>query len=230
MGRPGRRAFGRGRSFSSIGADTRGKHMTMAPEDSARRLAAEHGLRFVDLSQAALAPGVATLVPEDVARQLHAVPIGRRLGTPVVAVSDPGNATAMEALRQSLGREFVAVVAGPEQVERAIAQLYSQLAPPRRRRRRRHRRRPRRCGPFREGKSAGWSNADSQRVATMARSGHPRPPAPTVDRSSPDTAAGARLGGSRGAQPWTRQPPNPATASAGPRAATDCWSSRRVWT
>ena len=68
--------------------------MTMAPEDSARRLAAEHGLRFVDLSQAALAPGVATLVPEDVARQLHAVPIGRRLGTPVVAVSDPGNPTA----------------------------------------------------------------------------------------------------------------------------------------
>jgi type IV pilus assembly protein PilB len=48
-------------------------------------------------------------------------------------VSDPGNAATMDALRQSLGREFVAVVAGPEQVERAIAQLYSHAgssAPP----------------------------------------------------------------------------------------------------
>src|SRR3974390_2686803 len=104
--------------------------MTMAPEDSARRLAAEHGLRFVDLSQAALAPGVATLVPEDVAREHHAVPIGRRLGTPVVAVSDPGNVAAMEALRRRLGREFVAVVAGSEQVERAIGQLYSRTPAP----------------------------------------------------------------------------------------------------
>ena len=99
--------------------------MTTTAEDSARRLAEEHGLRFVDLSQLALAPGVASLVPESVARHHHAVPVGRRLGTPVIAVSDPGDRSAMEALRESLGREFVAVVARPEQVERAIVQIYS---------------------------------------------------------------------------------------------------------
>ena len=58
------------------------------------------------------------------ARRHHAVPIGRRLGTPVIAVADPGDLFAMDALRQSVGREFVAVVARPDQVERAIRQLY----------------------------------------------------------------------------------------------------------
>ncbi len=94
-------------------------------EESARRLAEQHGLRFVDLTQSALAPGAAALLTEAVARRHHAVPIGRRLGTPVIAVSDPGDLFAMDALRTSVGREFVAVVARPDQVERAIRQLYA---------------------------------------------------------------------------------------------------------
>ena len=99
--------------------------MTMAPEDSARRLAEEHGLRFVDLSAGGTRSWCRRLRTRGCRRQHRAVPIGRRLGTPVVAVSDPGDAAAMEALRQSVGREFVAVVAGPDQVDRAIEQLYS---------------------------------------------------------------------------------------------------------
>ena len=46
------------------------------------------------------------------------------MGTPVIAVADPGDLFAMDALRQSVGREFVAVVARPDQVERAMRQLY----------------------------------------------------------------------------------------------------------
>ena len=94
-------------------------------EESARRLAEQHGLRYVDLTQSALAPGAASLLPEAVARRHHAVPIGRRLGTPVIAVADPGDLFAMDALRASVGREFVAVVARPDQVARAIRQLYT---------------------------------------------------------------------------------------------------------
>ena len=94
-------------------------------EQGARRRAEQHGLRFVDLTQSALAPGAASLLPESIARRHHAVPIGRRLGTPVIAVADPGDLFAMDALRASVGREFVAVVARPEQVDRAITQLYT---------------------------------------------------------------------------------------------------------
>jgi len=59
-------------------------------DESGRQLAEQHGLRFVDLTRSALAPGAASLLPESVARRHHAVPIGRRLGTPVIAVADPG--------------------------------------------------------------------------------------------------------------------------------------------
>ncbi|MHB8317889.1 MAG: GspE/PulE family protein [Acidimicrobiales bacterium] len=103
----------------------RGMSMTQEVEDTARRLAEQHGLRFVDLTKSALAPGAAALLPEAVARRHHVVPIGRRLGTPVIAVSDPGDLFAMDALRASIGREFVAVVASADQVARALKELYS---------------------------------------------------------------------------------------------------------
>ncbi len=98
-------------------------------EQSARRRADEHGLRFVDLTQSTLAPGAASLLPEGVARRHSAVPIGRRLGTPVIAVADPGDLFGMDALRVGVGREFIAVVARPDQVTRAIRQLYAPGAP-----------------------------------------------------------------------------------------------------
>ena len=92
---------------------------------TARRLAEEYNLRFVDLTAAALAPGAESILGEHVARRHRAVPMGRRLGTPVIAVSDPGNIIAMDDLRVALGREFFAVVARDDQIDRAIERLYS---------------------------------------------------------------------------------------------------------
>src|SRR5581483_1221206 len=91
---------------------------------TARRLAEEHDLRFVDLTNTALAPGAESIIPEGVARRRRAVPMGRRLGTPVIAIADPGDIVAMDDLRAALGREFFAVVARGDQIERAIDRLY----------------------------------------------------------------------------------------------------------
>jgi len=91
---------------------------------SARRLAEDHNLRFVDLTDTALAPGAETILSETVARRHCAVPMGRRLGTPVIAVADPSDIVAMDDLRAALGREFFAVVARADQIERAIDRLY----------------------------------------------------------------------------------------------------------
>jgi len=92
---------------------------------TARRLAEDHNLRFVDLTNTALAPGAESIIPEGVARRHHAVPMGRRLGTPVIAIANPGDIVAMDDLRAALGREFFAVVARNDQIERAIERLYS---------------------------------------------------------------------------------------------------------
>jgi type IV pilus assembly protein PilB len=51
--------------------------------------------------------------------------MGRRLGTPVIAVADPGDIVLMDDLRAALGREFFAVVAREDQIDRAIERLYS---------------------------------------------------------------------------------------------------------
>ncbi len=99
--------------------------MTDTATATARRLAEDYNLRFVDLTNTALAPGAESIIPEGVARRHHAVPMGRRLGTPVIAVADPGDMMAMDDLRASLGREFFAVVARHDQIERAIERLYS---------------------------------------------------------------------------------------------------------
>ncbi len=98
--------------------------MTDTATASARRLAEEHNLRFVDLTSTALAPGAESIISEAVARRHHAVPMGRRLGTPVIAVADPGDIFAMDDLRAALGREFFAVVARADQIDRAIDRLY----------------------------------------------------------------------------------------------------------
>ncbi len=99
--------------------------MTDTATATARRLAEDHKLRFVDLTNTALAPGAESIIPEGVARRHKAVPMGRRLGTPVIAVADPGDIVAMDDLRAALGREFFAVVARDDQIERAIDRLYS---------------------------------------------------------------------------------------------------------
>jgi len=100
--------------------------MTDTATADARRLADEYNLRFVDLTQTAIAPGAAQLLPEAVARQYCAVPIGRRLGTPVIALAQPGDLFTMDTLRVSLGREFVAVVTRDDQIMRVIEKIYTE--------------------------------------------------------------------------------------------------------
>ena len=100
--------------------------MTDTATADARRLADEYNLRFVDLTQTAIAPGAAQLLPEEIARQYCAVPIGRRLGTPVIALAQPDDLYTMDTLRVSLGREFVAVVARADQIMRVIDKIYAE--------------------------------------------------------------------------------------------------------
>ena len=96
------------------------------PEVDAIRLAAtEHHLQYVDLEQVTVDPSAAAVLPAAVARRHHVVPIGRRFGTPVVAMADPSDVMAVDTLRAMLGREFITVVARPEQIEQCLSRVYS---------------------------------------------------------------------------------------------------------
>jgi type IV pilus assembly protein PilB len=103
---------------------TGGRGMSEQTRD-ARRLAEQRGLRFVDLAKSVVSKSAASLLPESLARRHHVVPIGQQMGRPVIALSDPDDLFALEALRASMGREFVTVVASEEQVTRTLSALYA---------------------------------------------------------------------------------------------------------
>ena len=83
----------------------------------------------VDLERYSVDPSAGSLLPESVARRYHAVPLGRRFGAPVVAISDPTDLVALDDLRGMIGREFIPVVASPEQIEIFLTRVYADPLP-----------------------------------------------------------------------------------------------------
>ena len=96
----------------------------MGHVDAVRMLADEHHLEFVDLERFNVDGSVSTVIPVAVARRHHVVPIGRRFGAPVVAMSNPSDVMAMDVLRAVIGREFIAVVASDDQIESCLQRIY----------------------------------------------------------------------------------------------------------
>src|SRR5580693_1410413 len=101
----------------------------MGDAAAGRLLASDHNLEFVDLDRYSVDASAARLLPEAVARRHHVVPIGRKFGAPVVAIPDPTDVVALDTLRATMGREFVAVVAPDDQIEACLARVYRPDAP-----------------------------------------------------------------------------------------------------
>jgi len=96
----------------------------MGPTEPAGLAAREAAPEYVDLEQYPLDLAAAALLPESVARRYHVVPLGRRFGAPVIAISNPDDIVALDNLRAMIGREFVPVVASRDQVEIYLSRLY----------------------------------------------------------------------------------------------------------
>jgi type IV pilus assembly protein PilB len=96
----------------------------MGDAAAGRLLASDHNLEFVDLDRYNVDTSVSRLLPEAVARRHHVVPIGRKFGAPVVAIADPNDVMALDTLRATMGREFVAVVAQDDQIESCLDRVY----------------------------------------------------------------------------------------------------------
>jgi len=88
--------------------------------DLVRALAEQVGLEFVDLSEYAIDPTATTLLPDALARRYRAIPIGRRDGKLLVAMSDPANVYALDDIRTITNHDVQPLVATAADVERAI--------------------------------------------------------------------------------------------------------------
>src|ERR1700689_3502465 len=112
--------------------ETRGGRIapSKAEIDQARALAREVGLEYVDLDRYPLNAAAASLLPEQLARRHHALAVGWKYGTPVVAVSAPDSVIGMDDLRTVVGREIHTVVACTTQIDAYIERLYAQGSGP----------------------------------------------------------------------------------------------------
>ena len=93
--------------------------------DEARALAREVGLEYVGLDRYPLNAAAASLLPEQLARRQHALAVGWKYGTPVVAVATPDNVLAMDDLKTVIGRDIHAVVACASQIDAYIQRMYA---------------------------------------------------------------------------------------------------------
>jgi len=98
--------------------------VTVTEVDSVRLLASEYNLEFVDLDRFPVDATVASVLPVKIARTHCVVPVARKFGAPVIAISDPGDVVAIDTLRTSIGREFISVVASAGQIEACLDRVY----------------------------------------------------------------------------------------------------------
>ncbi len=91
----------------------------------ARALAKEVGLEYVDLDRYPLNAAATSLLPQQSARHHHALAVGWKFGTPVIAVAQPDDVTIMDDLRATIGRDVHAVVACESQIDAYIDRMYN---------------------------------------------------------------------------------------------------------
>ena len=96
----------------------------MSDVDAIRRMASEHDLEFVDLDAYGVDPAAGEILSASLAREHHVVAIKRKFGTPVIATADPDDLSAQDTVRASIGRDFISVVAAPEQIGDYLDQLF----------------------------------------------------------------------------------------------------------
>ncbi|MFZ0665685.1 MAG: ATPase, T2SS/T4P/T4SS family [Acidimicrobiales bacterium] len=97
----------------------------MTEVDSVRLLASEYNLEFVDLDRFPVDPTVASVLPVKIAKQYRVVPVARKFGAPVIAISNPADVVAIDTLRTSIGREFISVVASSDQIDSTLERVYN---------------------------------------------------------------------------------------------------------
>lgn len=83
------------------------------------------GLEYVDLNSYPISSEMAQILPKGIAKQYMVVPIRATRTEIYLAMADPLNFTAIEAVRSATRRHVIPVIATEEATERAVLNLYS---------------------------------------------------------------------------------------------------------
>jgi type IV pilus assembly protein PilB len=93
-------------------------------EELTRFLSTQYGIPTVDLSDIDVDPEIIKLIPEDVVRKYHIMPISRTGAKLVIAMSDPSNIFAIDDIKFLTGYNVEPLVASDEAIKEAIDKFY----------------------------------------------------------------------------------------------------------
>src|SRR3989304_8189761 len=96
----------------------------VSEENLGEALSQQHNLPFVRLSNYLIDPAVASVLPEELARRLKAVPLFHVEKTLTLAITDPANLGAIDSVRFKTGLEGNPGIATASDILNAINQLY----------------------------------------------------------------------------------------------------------
>jgi type IV pilus assembly protein PilB len=176
--------------------------------DEAKALAKEVSLEYVDLDRYPLNAAAAALIPEQIARRHHALAVGWKYGTPVVAVATPDNVLAMDDVRTIVGRDIHAVVACASQIDMYIDRMYGQGE----------------GAPASRAAAADATQAPARKSAATAKATPPparkipAPPEPPTSGRSPAPAPAAAAPPAAPPAPPVPAPPSAPAKETGPAA------------
>ncbi len=87
-------------------------------------LSTQYGIPTVDLSEEEVDPDIIKLIPEEVSRKYHIMPISRTGSTLVIAMADPSNIFAIDDIKFLTGYNVEPLVASDEAIKKAIDEYY----------------------------------------------------------------------------------------------------------
>ncbi len=98
-------------------------------KDLVAAVAAQAGIRFVDFDQTAVNPTLDRLVPTDLARRYSAVAVDVEGSDLLVAMADPTDRTALEAVEQGTGWTIRPALAVRDELQHVVAAMYGRGEP-----------------------------------------------------------------------------------------------------
>jgi type IV pilus assembly protein PilB len=100
----------------------------ITPAQLTEALASQYGLRVVSLARVAPDPKVAKELPQELAKELRAVPLSRTSGRINVAVGDPARPGVFRELSDAMGGQVTFVAVPDEELDDAIDKAYKAAA------------------------------------------------------------------------------------------------------
>ncbi len=99
----------------------------VSEEDVLLILGAEYGMDIFDFTDYQIPPEVIAAVPTEIARRYQLIPVMKREGTLTVAMSDPTDLDALDAVRYILKCDIEGVVASRRQIQHALGYYYGDV-------------------------------------------------------------------------------------------------------